>query len=1649
MSNLSKISMAELQRLMRDPDFPESQLRPYFMAFPEASRPFSPAIIPNPERVDVAAPLDELEGATMMDWANSLSRQRRQAKFQRRRDQGDKSPVLVSEGDSWFQFPILLDDVIDQLFGDFNIWSVDAAGDTLQNIVLDQPEYMEALSQQAGSVRALLFSGAGNDFLGEDASGRSVLVQILKPFKPGKPADWYIDTPALERKIGFVEDCYRKVLTTVQAAYPSLPIICHGYDYAIPGGGPGDGRHPIYAAQDKWLGKPMREQLGITDLKLQTAIVKLLIDKLNECIDSLCGGNKVGGAFKNAWHVDARNTVGALSFWADELHPTNEGFAKVAAKFRSVIDKAAPGLALAAAAAARSVRSPREEAIFEASEATPASYVQRLVATANAEFGRLHEISEADEPLRSRVNQYCREIGIEEPSDISDFAWSATFVSWCVKTAGADATEFKFAPTHAVFVKAAIANANSDTGVFRAKRIDRYRPKVGDIIHRNRGSGRITYEQARSRSNYPSHSAIVVEIGAASGAKFARTIGGNEGDSVRSTKVALTADGFVDQKDNNPFICVIETLKTEVAPATHEAALEFAEPKPGSPVFVCEASGETADDRLEAGATKPNVDRVESTSHKSSRDGTPIDHIVIHYTTSRNIEGSISHFKNGSPRTSAHYIVGQDGALVQMVTDNERAWHAGNSEMNARSIGIEHVAAAGDAITAPQAKTSLALIRWLMKEYGIPISNVIPHVCVKPTSCCGDLFKEFGGGANRSCDVQKVALHKWLRTNGIGAADGNEVILAPRLESFSPSRRLAMAKIIVDFEARRDSAGRLTVYDLPPGDGGGRYEVAGINERYHKQECDELVALIGNGKHAEAEKRAREFIATFTDAAAGWCRNGAIEFYLRDCIFNRGQGGAARILQRALGIAVDGQVGPDTRAALSAAEARPQALLDRLGEAREWYERNYAHRDESSRFWAGLVNRWNKAKAAAPQFLSPGGAATADAAVPEASMVAAPMSSQMVARSELPSGLTIKIGDDIDFIGAGLRKVPFDDIGADSPVDDPKKMLNGWRAYRNGLQPEEDFEAVVERDTSLPASFLQLMANHRQVVGRISASGTNYRGETGRWAGTGFFVAKNILLTNHHVLNSIDVAKSATIDFAYEVSLVDLIAGKQEPDEQPGKRSYRFDPSRLFLTSPATNGGLDFTFVWIDLDNDPTLAPIPMRRSAFAIAPNEQAFVIHHPQGHGKRASVDDVEVVEINTTVVRYTSDTMPGSSGSPAFDRQGRLFALHHASKKGPFQRADGRALVVLNEGVKIGAIVLDLERRRLTPEKAMADMVLAQVQGSDTMAGFFGNLGRESRVLADATGVEVVVDSYRGTEADIDVGFWNIEWLANRYHDPVKRREAAALITDLGLDIWGLEEVSPPAVQALVYELDRNFGEKYDYALSEPNAPESKQSTAVIWKTKTVTSTKEQWPDEIERYWHLRSTDNLDGLEAVEGKIFDRYPGLFRFSTKGSTPFEFYIVPLHLKAMAEGSKRRQLASRLLAKAVRLMTEKYHKSTDWILGGDFNAELASNDFKQLLTADLKAMSAADEQAGAFSYVKSPHSLIDHIFLSPNLVRRTDANGYFIVAKDKSVDSYAAKLSDHRPVLVRLSLGQRSSDSPIHETIDDQIDTLLKLQKG
>lgn len=166
---------------------------------------------------------------------------------------------------------------------------------------------------------------------------------------------------------------------------------------------------------------------------------------------------------------------------------------------------------------------------------------------------------------------------------------------------------------------------------------------------------------------------------------------------------------------------------------------------------------------------------------------------------------------------------------------------------------------------------------------------------------------------------------------------------------------------VVKKEGRFDKDGNLLVYSLPSGDGGGSYEIAGINARYHPEMAAQLRALIESGLHGTAASYAKQYLTEYTKGVAKWHPNRGVQAFLRDCAFNRGPTGAARIYQIALNVVdptiqVDGKVGPHTMD--TGRKVNPTELVIRLSHARQAYERTQVKRNEASKFWRGLTNRW-------------------------------------------------------------------------------------------------------------------------------------------------------------------------------------------------------------------------------------------------------------------------------------------------------------------------------------------------------------------------------------------------------------------------------------------------------------------------------------------------------------------------------------------------------------------------------------------------------------------------------------------------------------------------------------------------------------------
>lgn len=336
---MTKLTYDEFKRLLMSPSVSDEEIAQYLTVDRESSGAFDPRVVPDRSKIKLG-PEGRFDVENALRWANGINRWRRHQRFEARIN-GSRLPVLVSEGDSWFQFPFLIKDVVDQLDESYLIWSLDAAGDTAENMVNRRPEYIKALTaQRRNNVQAFLFSAAGNDVIGEDEFGEPVLKALVKPHEVGRDAAWHVDQANLARILGFLETAYRKVIATIRAdpTFETLPIVIHGYDYALPGGQDGDPRRPSWAAQDKWLGAALRAK-NIVDRGLQASIVRLLIDALYDMLAKIAAGSET----TRIYLVDVRGALPQVTDWADEIHATDRGFNSVAVRFRAKLIEAGVG----------------------------------------------------------------------------------------------------------------------------------------------------------------------------------------------------------------------------------------------------------------------------------------------------------------------------------------------------------------------------------------------------------------------------------------------------------------------------------------------------------------------------------------------------------------------------------------------------------------------------------------------------------------------------------------------------------------------------------------------------------------------------------------------------------------------------------------------------------------------------------------------------------------------------------------------------------------------------------------------------------------------------------------------------------------------------------------------------------------------------------------------------------------------------------------------------------------------------------------------------------------------------------------------------------------------------------------------------------
>lgn len=131
-----------------------------------------------------------------------------------------------------------------------------------------------------------------------------------------------------------------------------------------------------------------------------------------------------------------------------------------------------------------------------------------------------------------------------------------------------------------------------------------------------------------------------------------------------------------------------------------------------------------------------------SPNYGPRRDGKVPTFLILHYTGMETAEAALEILKDPVREVSAHYLVHEDGRIVQMVNEAARAWHAGQSfwkgetDINSASIGIE-IVNPGELQNFPsfpdaQIAAVIALCQGICQRYAIRPEHVLAHSDIAP-----------------------------------------------------------------------------------------------------------------------------------------------------------------------------------------------------------------------------------------------------------------------------------------------------------------------------------------------------------------------------------------------------------------------------------------------------------------------------------------------------------------------------------------------------------------------------------------------------------------------------------------------------------------------------------------------------------------------------------------------------------------------------------------------------------------------------------------------------------------------------------------------------------------------------------------------------
>jgi endonuclease G, mitochondrial len=249
----------------------------------------------------------------------------------------------------------------------------------------------------------------------------------------------------------------------------------------------------------------------------------------------------------------------------------------------------------------------------------------------------------------------------------------------------------------------------------------------------------------------------------------------------------------------------------------------------------------------------------------------------------------------------------------------------------------------------------------------------------------------------------------------------------------------------------------------------------------------------------------------------------------------------------------------------------------------------------------------------------------------------------------------------------------------------------------------EDVEDAFERyngdNDLLPINYLEIGSLKSRSVGRLVYFDLT---EMKPSVATGFLISGDLIITNNHVFSDKASFRDGKIEFDYQY---DILGNEKE------KIIFALDPEKFFHA----NKDLDVCIIGVkptDISGKHKLSDrgyLVLNGTTGKAGVGDFAAIIQYPDGHPLQIALRENKVLDISKTdALIYNSDTSRGSSGSPVFNDQWQVIALHSAgvAKKnaaGEYLDANNEIIPVINgkvdgsrvvwlsnRGIRISAII-----------------------------------------------------------------------------------------------------------------------------------------------------------------------------------------------------------------------------------------------------------------------------------------------------------------------------------------------------------------------